>query len=104
MSFPIQPEGDKIIITPIPKNEEIVGSIVIPGTANADISYGKVAAISNEISHKGAPGDIVIYATQAGVSHLINGKDHLWITIQNVWGWYTEDEWNKLNSQNEQPV
>lgn len=100
-NFPIQPEGDKIIIAPLPRNEEKVGSIVIPGSANADISYGKVVAIGNEITNKGNIGDVVIYATKAGIGHLINGEPHLWISLQNVWGWYTEKDWDKINSDNE---
>lgn len=97
MSFPIIPEGDRIIILPIEKKEEQVGSIIIPGTANADVQYGTVVAIGNEIAHKYNNGDKVIYQAKAGVGCMVGGVPHMWITLSNVWGWYSAEEWYKLN-------
>jgi co-chaperonin GroES (HSP10) len=101
MSFPIIPEGDKIIVTPIQKKEEQVGSIIIPGTTNIDVAYGEVKAIGNEIAHKYKAGDKVIYQAKAGVGDLINGEPCIWITLNNVWGWYSAEEWYKLMGDGE---
>jgi co-chaperonin GroES (HSP10) len=101
MSFPIQPEGDKIIVAPIPKKDVKIGKIIVPKTANADVSYGYVMAIGNEISHKHKDESVVIYATQAGVGQMIDGRECIWISLQNVWGWFDKDKWNELNSGDE---
>ena len=101
MSFPIRPEGDRIIVAMIPKKDEKVGNIIIPGVANSDIAYGYVKAIGNEIAHKYKDGDVVIYAARAGVSQLINGQECIWISLQNVWGWFSGEEWEKLSKEDE---
>lgn len=101
MSFPIQPEGDKIIVAPIPKKDVKIGKIIVPKTANADVSYGYVLAIGNEIAHKHKNESIIIFASAAGVGQMIDGRECIWITLQNVWGWFSKEEWNELNSGDE---
>lgn len=100
-NFPIQPEGDKIIVAPIPKKDEKVGNIIIPGVANSEVSYGYVLAIGNEISHKHKNESIVMYVSKAGVGQLVSGQECIWISLQNVWGWFDRETWSKLNLDNE---
>lgn len=99
--FPIEPEGDKIIVAPIPKKDVKVGKIIVPKTANADVSYGYVLAIGNEISHKHKNDAVVIFQSAAGVGQMIDGQECIWITLPNVWGWFNREKWEKLNKEDE---
>lgn len=86
------PVGDKIIVSLIDKKDEKIGSVIIPGTANADLRYGKVEAVSQELKEIYGVGDIVIYPNKSGVGQLIEGKPCLWLrampmtTDVEVWG------------------
>lgn len=91
------PLGGRIIISPIEKKEEKIGSIVIPGTANAELLYGKVEAVSPDLSNIYKKDDIVLYPKGAGSGQIIDGKAHLWLRADpdslntEVWGIEKED-------------
>lgn len=100
MSFPLQPTGDKLIVSPFKRKEEKLGSLHIPATANADLEVGEVLAVSPDLSSL-KQGDIVTYPSKTGVGQLINGNPCLWITQQNIWGVWDKETWTKLNAENE---
>ena len=100
MSFPIQPVGDKIIVKPFKRKEEKLNSIVIPKTANADLSVGEVIAVSDDINSIEV-GNIVTYPSNGGVGQLLNGDPCLWLTHSVIWGVWDKETWDKLNADNE---
>jgi len=87
-----KPVNDKIIVSLIDKKEEKIGSMVIPGTVNAELLLGKAVAVSPHIIDPVTKepvykvGDVVIYPKGCGVGQLINGKPHLWLRNDEIWG------------------
>jgi co-chaperonin GroES (HSP10) len=95
------PVGDKIIISLMDKKEEKIGSVIVPGTANAELLYGKIEAVSNELKEVYKVGDIAIYPKGCGVGQLIDGKPHVWLRAlplandTEVWGYEKEENISK---------
>lgn len=100
MSFPLQPQGDKLIVSPFKRKEEKLDSLYIPATANAQLSVGEVISVSPDLVGI-KNGDIVTYPTGTGTGQLIGGNPALWLTQRDIWGIWDKDEWTKLNSENE---
>jgi len=86
------PVNDKIIVSLIQQKEEKIGSVVIPGTANAELLTGKAEAVSPHIIDPITKdpvykvGDIIIYPKGCGVGQLINGIPHVWLRNDEIWG------------------
>lgn len=100
MSFPIQPQGDRLIVRPFKRKEENLKSLVIPTTANAELEVGEVISVSDEIGSIEV-GNIVTYPSKGGVGHLINGEPCIWLTQPVIWGVWDKETWNKLNLEDE---
>lgn len=99
MSFPIQPEGNRLIVNPMRKKEEKLKSLVIPETANAELSVGEVIVASADTKYK--PTEIVTFPAKAGLGQFINGNPCLWLSADEIWGVWSKEEWAKLNATNE---
>jgi co-chaperonin GroES (HSP10) len=88
MAKTIQPIGPRLIVLPIEKKEEKVegSTIIIPETANANLSSGVVVAAAKEFEHLIKVGDEVIFSTGTGVGTFYQGKPHLFLTVSEIWG------------------
>lgn len=88
----IQPVGSKILVKPIKRKEDKLDSgIIIPGTANAELSEAEVVAVSAELSKVYKVGDIVLFPSKAGVGFAVGNVPHLWLNCDpmgaaEVWG------------------
>ena len=86
------PLGDKILVSVIDKQEEKIGSVIVPGTANAELRLGKVEAVSPQLKDVYNVGDVVLFPKGCGVGQYVDGKPHLWLrampmtTDTEVWG------------------
>lgn len=78
--------GGRMIVKPIEKEEEQVGNIVIPKTANASLAEGSVIKIDPAIHEYVKVGDTVIFEEGQGQGQLIDGVPHLWLGINQIWG------------------
>jgi co-chaperonin GroES (HSP10) len=77
----------RLIVKPIKSQDETVKSgIVIPKTANADLSQGTVIKIDAEIADYVSVGDTVIFPAKSGQGQLIDGDPHLWLELRELWG------------------
>lgn len=82
----VQPIGNKLIVLPLERKEEKIDSIVIPGTANADLLDGKVIEAAKEFEHLVKVGDTVVFSANTGVGQFYNGKPCVWLRIDEIWG------------------
>ncbi len=99
INCPIQPEGNRLIVSPYKRKEEKLKSLVIPSTANADLMVGEVIVAGKDTHYN--PSDIVTFPAKAGLGQFISGNPCLWLTDTEIWGVWSKEEWNKLNSENE---
>lgn len=89
----IIPIGNRLLVKPIPKEDEEIGNIIMPGTANANLLRGEVVKLSVDESMQdkdGNPffkiGDVVLFQNNSGFKER-EGKDFLlWLQIGEVWG------------------
>lgn len=89
---PDQVLNSRLIVKPRPKQEEKIGSVVVPGSANAELSEALVVKIADELKGIADVGGIVIYPSGAGVGQLIEGEPHLWLKIDDIWGYFKPGE------------
>ena len=78
--------NSRLIVKPIKAEEETVKGVIIPKTANADLSQGVVIKIDIEISEYVSVGDTVIFPAKSGQGQLIDGDPHLWLELRELWG------------------
>lgn len=91
MNIPVIPVADKLIVIPIPKEEiELESKLVI---GESDLEKGKVVSVSKEINVKLRefgeeinPGDIVFFPEKKPIAIMIDGKQHLWMQLSDIWG------------------
>ena len=84
--------GGRIIVKVLEKQEEQIESIVIPKSANADLTEGLVVMVDNDIEKYIKKGDIVVFPTGSGVGQFIDNKPHLWLSPNDVWGGFSIDQ------------
>ena len=73
----IKPIGESLIIFPLETEHKADNSEII--IVNKQLAYGEVQAVSDEFADVYKVGDIVIYASGAGISQQYNKKSCLWI-------------------------
>ncbi len=90
--------GNRIIVKPIAAKEEKKKSgIIIPETANANLSEGIVVMIDEALKDVISVGDTAIFPTGSGVGQYLNGEPHLWLKVDNeVWGFERKSVSNGL--------
>ena len=85
MATKLQPMADRVVITPLPKEEVTKGGIVLPDTAKEKPIEGKVIAVGpggmsddgKRIPMDVAEGDRVLYARYAGTEVKLEDKKYL---------------------------
>jgi chaperonin GroES len=83
MATKLQPMADRVVITPLPKEEVTKGGIVLPDTAKEKPIEGKVIAVGpggmsddgKRIPMDVKVGDIVLYAKYAGTEIKEDGEE-----------------------------
>ena len=81
----IKPVGQKLLVKPLPKQEEKFGSLVIPGTANAELEEAEIIEVSTDIESIFKKGEHILYASSAGVSQMIDKITYKWLIPDQVW-------------------
>lgn len=84
--------GGRILVKPLKSKEEKIDSIVIPSTANSELSEGLVVMVDKEITKYIDKGHIVVYPTGAGVGQFVDNEPHLWLQAQDVWAGFEIDK------------
>jgi|ADGO01.1.fsa_nt_gi Co-chaperonin GroES (HSP10) len=82
--------GNRLLVEPISKKEEKVGSIIIPGTANANLQSGKIVAVSIELENFQV-GETVLFPEGCGTGDMIGGKSYLWLQATEIWAIENEE-------------
>jgi chaperonin GroES len=83
MAFKLQPLGDRLVVSPIEREEVTKGGIVLPDTAKEKPQEGEVLAVGpGRLSEDGTRiamdvkvGDIVIYARYGGTEYKVDDKE-----------------------------
>jgi chaperonin GroES len=83
MAFKLQPLGDRLVVSPIEREEVTKGGIVLPDTAKEKPQEGEVLAVGpGRLSEEGTRiamdikvGDIVIYARYGGTEYKVDDKE-----------------------------
>lgn len=89
--MPDQLMGGRLIVKVLPSKEQTIDNIVIPATANSNLSEGLVVKIDPEIAKYIKEGNIVIYPTGVGVGQYIGNDAFLWLTANEVWATFSID-------------
>lgn len=98
MSFPIQPENNRLLVKELKKpNLTKIGSLYVGEMA--DLSFGEVVAAAEATKYEA--GVIVGYPNKAGVGQYVNGGIYLWLRADEIWGTWDKNDWEKLSSENE---
>lgn len=89
----IQPIGNKLLVLPSEAKEQKseTSNIIIPETANANLTEGVVIEASKEIEHLIKVGDTVVFSSGSGVGYFYKGKPSLWLQIHEIWGNVTKE-------------
>lgn len=90
-SIPVKPVGNKVLISPLPKEEEELNSgIIIPESVNAELREGLIVEVSDSVKDLYEIGQTVLYYYGKGVGQVFNGKAYLWLNtephLEEVWG------------------
>ena len=94
----VAPTGQKLLVLPLDKKEEKLGSLIIPETANAKLQEGIVEAVGEAVSHLYKQGDKILFTENSGVGYIYKGKAHLWLdggdekTQTQIWGIVTKEK------------
>ncbi len=83
--FPDRLNGKWLIVKPLKKEEETFNGLIIPESANADLSTGEVKMRSELLKDFVKPGEIAIYPSKVGLGQIVNGEAYLWLEEHQVW-------------------
>ena len=84
--------GGRIIVKVLKSEETEINGVIIPKSANAELSEGLVVLVDPDIEAYVKTGNIVIYKTGAGVGQYIGNDPHLWLHVNDVWGTFPIDQ------------
>lgn len=89
----IKPVGQKLIVFPLPFNEEGVktdGGIVV---MDMQLSHAEVMEVSDELKDVYSVGDTIIIPVETGTAIHYQKKSCVWISANiDVWGILTKEE------------
>ena len=77
-----------MLLLPLKKKEEsLENGLIVPESANADLSIGKVVEVPDSMSGLYKENDVILFPSKSGVGQMYNGKPHLWINAETeIWG------------------
>jgi co-chaperonin GroES (HSP10) len=84
--------GGRLIVKPLEQKEEISEGVIIPKTANSNLTEGLVILADPDIEKYIKKGNIVIFPTGSGVGQFIDNKPHLWLNANEIWGTFSMDD------------
>ncbi len=70
--------GNKILVLPLKKGEQVQGGIIIPVVVNKGLEEGIVVTVSPDVIHVN-DGDKILYPSGAGILMTIDGTDYKFI-------------------------
>lgn len=88
----LKPLGDRIILEPIPQEDQTKGGVFLPDTAKEKPQRGKVVAVGNgkttddgkKISMEVQVGNEVLYGKYSGTEVKIEGVEYLILSEKDV--------------------
>jgi co-chaperonin GroES (HSP10) len=86
--------GGRVIVKPLERQEEVSNDVIIPKTANSNLSEGLVVKVDEQINKWVKVGEIVVFPTGNGIAQLIDGVPHLWLEVNQLWAGFSMDEEN----------
>lgn len=90
--MPDQLMGGRLIVKVLPSKEQTIDNIVIPATANSNLTEGLVVMADPEIEKLIKKGNIVVYPTGSGVGQYIGNDAFLWLEYRDVWATFEIDK------------
>lgn len=84
MSYKIYPVGQKLLVEPLPPQEEVSeGGVIVSAVNNADLAKAKVVAVSPQLTGVYNEGETVLYYEKRALGvfqgekllHLVDGGD-----------------------------
>lgn len=84
-TFPRKPVGNKLIVLPLERKDVNLGNIIMPGTVQQPLSEGRVMAVSDEIQDLYSVGEVLIFPTNSGTGHMIEGVTYLVMQATEIW-------------------
>lgn len=84
--------GGRLIVKVLPSKEQQIESLVIPSTANSNLSEGLVKLVDPELEKFIPVGNIVVFPTGSGVGQYIGNDPMLWLEFRDVWAVFAIDE------------
>jgi len=85
--------GGRLLVKVLKSEEyEMESGLVIPKTANSQLTEGLVVKIDESIKDFTPVGNIVVFPTGSGVGQFIDNAPHLWLSVNDIWGVFAIDE------------
>lgn len=84
--------GGRVIVKVLKAEEREINGLIIPKSANAELSEGLVMLVDPEIEKYVQVGQIAVFKTGAGVGQYIGNEPHLWLNINEIWASFSIDE------------
>lgn len=81
-----------MIVKVLKSEEQQIESIIVPKTANSELSEGLVLKVDPVIEKLVKIGNIVVFPTGAGVGQYIGNDPCLWLEVNSVWGTFEMDQ------------
>lgn len=93
----IRPVNARTLVKPLPKEEKVIGSLILPDGGNGELEE---AIAQTDFNIAGADGLVVlvkagekiIYAEGSGIQQMVNGSYLKWVVVTDIWGIVTEEE------------
>ena len=88
--LPQQLFNNKLIVKPLPKQDETINGIVIAASVNAKLLEGEVLATCETLKDSNGDvvikvGEVVLYPEGVGVGQIFNNQECLWIAAHEIW-------------------
>lgn len=97
----IKPVNARTLVKPIPKEEVILGSLILPDGGMGDLEEALALSDFNIIGADGVntlvkEGERVIYSANSGITQQVGGQFLKWVVITDIWGIVLEDKTDRL--------
>lgn len=92
----IKPVNARTLLRPLPKEEVILGNLILPDGGMGDLEEAIAMSDFNIVNAAGVntlvqKGEKVIYPAGAGIGQMVNGVAYKWVVIVDIWGIVTEE-------------
>lgn len=89
----IRPKGNRMLVKPLQKEDEKLGSIIMPGAVHSELEKAKVVRVSEDAEMRDQEGkpffkenEVILYSSGSGVGQRIGKEFFRWLQSAEVWG------------------